>query len=85
MPSIEIISGLVLMASLNGVSAAHEQQHQALVTARDHCRDDVHTLCAALPPNTLLTCLKLHASQVSRACHSAIGDANVPHAAESAN
>jgi hypothetical protein len=85
MASIEIVSGLVLMASVNGMSATHEQQRQALVTARDHCRAEVHTLCASLPPDTLLACLRLHAGQVSPACQSAISDAGTHRPAQSAN
>jgi hypothetical protein len=85
MASIQIVSGLVLLASAGNPSLAREQQHLALVTAHDRCHVEVQTLCAGLPANTVLACLKAHDGQLSPGCQSALAGANARHSAQSAN
>jgi len=72
MASIQIVSGLVLMASAGSLSVS---QHQASVTAHDRCHAEVRQLCTGIPSDTLSGCLKAHASQLSGACRAALADA----------
>jgi hypothetical protein len=82
MASIEIVSGLVLMASAGNVSL---QDHQAFVAAHEHCRAEVQQLCVAIPADTLLGCLQAHGSQLSPTCRSALADLRTRRSAQSAN
>jgi hypothetical protein len=78
MASIEIVSGLVLMASAGSVSVAHQAIH-------DRCHVEVQQLCTAIPADTVVGCLKAHGSRLSPACRSAIDAAGASHSAQSAN
>ena len=81
MASIEIVSGLVLMASAGSASMA--QQHQGFI--HDRCHAEVQEFCAPLPAGALTGCLRAHGGQLSLTCQSALADPHARHSAQSAN
>jgi hypothetical protein len=84
MASIQIVSGLVLMASASSMSTAPDQTALAI---RDHCGADVRQLCTGVTPGggALLGCLKQHWGQVSPICKDTLAEAKARRAAQSSN
>ncbi|HUO87737.1 MAG TPA: hypothetical protein VMU08_01080 [Rhizomicrobium sp.] len=86
MASIQIVSGLVLMASASSLSSAMQaQQHQALVAVRDHCRTEIREVCTASSSAALVGCLNAHRSWLSTTCQGAVAGAAARTSATSAN